>query len=254
MTVSATHRDRLQSIRDRARDAREGRQRARNSLEAAREGNDRDAEAVIQLSFDKACDEVELCERLENHLLAELGGVDLPRGHTLAHNDVAQERLSQWAASTHPMRANETIGDLLSVEEVLNLTGRALAVQGQTTVPADDPRRGAFQGIVGQPQEPLTFLDLFETRIFDGRIASFMTRSGGIALAGVQVEGAVKAAAEITYSPTDIEAVTVASFIKSRRQGSAAWSSLASPWPPTRMARGSATTTACATAAPRALR
>ena len=55
------------------------------------------------------------------------------------------------------------------------------------------------------------------TKVFDGRVCSYMVRTGG-GNADVAPEGTVKPEASIVYTPKDIEAVTVAEWTKVNRQ------------------------------------
>jgi hypothetical protein len=130
-----------------------------------------------------------------------MAGVDQHTGRSLGQSIEAQEILRTLAGSTAPIQSHVHIGQLMSQEDAIGLTGRALAANGMwgaVTVPADEPRRGSFRGIVDQPQVALRLLDLFPSVPFDGRLASFMTRQGGVAQAASQTEGAIKQAADIT--------------------------------------------------------
>jgi hypothetical protein len=219
MTVTASSRQRLDQIRERSRAARARRNRVREQLDAAVEADDEQAAAVAQLALDDVAVELETAEQLERQMLSSLAGLDNGNGFGgFSQDATAHEALRQLAQSNSPIRSDVHIGEFKSVEEVMNLTGRMLAMAGTSTVPDDEPRRGGFMGIVNQPQVPLTLLDFFPTQAFDGRVASFMVRQGGIANAAVQAEGAVKAAADLTYIPQDVEAVTVASWVKAKRQ------------------------------------
>jgi hypothetical protein len=107
------------------------------------------------------------------------------------------------------------VGQVKGVEEMLQLTGRALAAS--ITVPTESVT-GPFRGIVEPPQVPLRFLDFFGTVPFQGRVASFMRRNGGIANAAITPHGAVKPQAAISFDPVEVTAETHASFLKVDRQ------------------------------------
>jgi hypothetical protein len=63
--TTATHRQRLEQIRERTHNARAERARARQLLDAARSDHDTDGEAVALVAFDKADQELQVAERLE---------------------------------------------------------------------------------------------------------------------------------------------------------------------------------------------
>jgi hypothetical protein len=74
--VTAEHRQRLNLIRERTHNARSRRTRARQALDAARDVQDLEAQAVAQLSFDEADNDLQIAERLEAQLLSAMAGVD----------------------------------------------------------------------------------------------------------------------------------------------------------------------------------
>ncbi len=80
MTVTAAHRDQLARIRERTHQARAARQRARTTLDAARQAHDQDAEAVASLALDAAQVELETAEQLESMLLSSMADVS-DNGH-----------------------------------------------------------------------------------------------------------------------------------------------------------------------------
>ncbi|HWK25373.1 MAG TPA: hypothetical protein VNS09_02365 [Solirubrobacter sp.] len=150
-------------------------------------------------------------------LAARLDGFG-PIRTPLAMNHETVEFLRNLADTTMQVQ-NTGLGALLSLDQTIQLTGRALSA-GPVTVP--DPsvgRDGHFLGIVQPPSaQPTSLLDLFRTVEFEGRKASFLRRTGGIAAAGVQIEGTTKVEADITYEEVEVEALTVASWIKCDRQ------------------------------------
>jgi hypothetical protein len=86
------------------------------------------------------------------------------------------------------------------------------------TLPDGTGRDNGWLGIVPPPAAPTSLLDLFASVPFGTRKAEFLRREGGVAEAEIQVEGAVKQQAQITYLDAEAEAVTIASWVKVKRQ------------------------------------
>ena len=218
MPVTKTqYRERLDALRERRGAARERRNAAQKALDVARQTKDAQAEAIAQSSYDEAFGEEEIARELEAAVLRQMSGLSTQRiGGTLANNLEAQQALADIASSTAPLRGNVHVGDFMSLDETINLTGRMLAA------PVDLPdgdvgRQGAFLGIAPTPQAPLTLLDWFASAPFEGRSADLMRRSG-VADASIQVEGAIKSEASLVYTAESIRAATVASWTKVDRQ------------------------------------
>ena len=213
------NRERLASLALRKSKARDQRAAAREAQRAAREANDTDALAVATTAFEQAHEELAIVQALEGATMRQMvGGVE-DFGAALVDNPDAQRVLTELAGSTAAIRSNVHIGPLLTMEQTCGLTGRAL-IEAALTLPTEPTpgRDNGYLGIQPTPVVPARLLDVFRSVPFDGRRADFLRRNGGIANAGIQAEGAVKAQADITYSDESVEAVTIASWIKANRQ------------------------------------
>lgn len=207
-----TQRQRLAAARQRVHDARDALNEAKRDYAAAKERGDTTAADSALVAAEQASDERDVSRELERQILGQLAGVRDTQGRV-----EAQETLRVLASTNAPIQTNVHLGDWLSADEVVQLTGKALAASGLPSIPGE-ARQGAFLGIVDQPQAPLSLLDLFASVPFDGKKADYMVREGGIAAAEIQVEGEVKQVADIDYLPAEAEAHTIASWIKANRQ------------------------------------
>ena len=158
--ITASSRQRLEAARTRSSEARARRTRARTQYDAAMQADDQQAAAVAQLALDDAQIEMETADALRDQVLSQLAGVDGFGSTTMFGQDPQiAETLHQLALSAAPIQNQVAIGEVMSAEEAVNFTGRALAVgTGTTTVPAG-PREGSFQGIPPTPEVPIDLLD-----------------------------------------------------------------------------------------------
>lgn len=209
------NRERLDALRERKGQARERVNTAREAVIAAQNAQDRQAEGVASSELAAAWDEMKVAEGLELSLLNQMSGVSREMGQALANNLDAQRVLQEIAASTAPLRSNVHVGDLMPIDEVVELTGRAIHA-----APIDAPNTGggtAFLGIAPPPQPPTSLLDFFASVPFQTRTADLMRRSG-VADAAVQIGGAIKAEASLIYTAASLRALTVAAWVKANRQ------------------------------------
>jgi hypothetical protein len=199
--ISAAHRERLDLLRSRSKHARSSRQRAREGLEAARAANDQDTEAVLQLTFDKAADEVELAEALENQLLRSISGMDTGSHGAIFDDPQTVETLQRLGNGSFPVGAID-LGPLSSREELVEKINSGswgqpkMAAAGDVIVP-DSARLGTYYGTVAQPRRRLSLLDLIPTSPMDGRSFEYMQEGGAFTGAAEVVEGAVKPEGDI---------------------------------------------------------
>ena len=208
-------RERLDALRERKGEARERVNTAREAVVAAQSARDRQAEQVASSDLAAAWDEMKVAEGLELALLNQMSGIGREMGQGLANNLDAQRVLQEIAASSAPLRSNVHVGDLIPIDEVVELTGRALHA-----APVDVPNSGggtAFLGIAPTPQPPTSLLDFFASVPFQTRTADLMRRSG-VADAAIQVAGAIKHEASLVYTPDSIRAITIAAWVKANRQ------------------------------------
>lgn len=75
-TYTTETRDRLDAIRQRMREARQERNRARDTFQAALQAGDLDAQAIADTQFQRADADLQTAERLESMLLSQMAGVD----------------------------------------------------------------------------------------------------------------------------------------------------------------------------------
>jgi hypothetical protein len=211
MTVTTNQQmERLASIRERLGTARDRRATARRTLATAQQAQDQQAIQVAESALDASQEEIEVCQGLERALLSHLVGGGREIGVSLGQNLDAVTTLREIAASTAPLRANVAIGDFLTLDETLGLTGRAL--EAALTVPAGGGSSG-FVGPIAPPTPPNSLLDFFASVPFETRQADVMRRDG-VADAAIQTAGSVKHQANLVYSATSVRAVVVASWIK----------------------------------------
>ena len=216
--VTATSRERLQVARTRANEARTRRSRARDQYDAALAANDQRAAAAAQIALDDAQIEMETADALRDQVLSRIAGVEgIGNSVSFGQDPQVAETLHQLAMSSAPINQQVALGEVMSAEEFVNFTGRALAVgTGTTTVPAESAE-GSFGGITPTPQVPIDLLDYFASRGMDGRTASFMRRTG-VANAAVAPPGSVKLASDLVYEYVEVAAEVVATWIKVFRQ------------------------------------
>ena len=98
---------------------------------------------------------------LENAALLHMSGAPEAFGAPLVDNLEAQQALREIAGSSAPICTNISLGPLLSMDDTLKLTGRALAGPMAVVDVPDGPRGGAHLGVQPTPVAPMTLLDLF---------------------------------------------------------------------------------------------
>ena len=214
--TTVVQKDRLDALRKRRDAARDKKAAARQALAAARKISDADAEGIAQQAYDDAHSDEELVSALEVAALRQIVGGTREFGAALANNPDAQRTLAELAASTAHIQSAIHLGAVLSLEDTLDLTGSAL--RAAPVVTPDPVGPSGFLGIAPSlTPTPTDLLSLFASVPMGTRRAEFLERTGGIAAAGVQVPGAVKKEASLTYTDRDVEAVTCASWTKLNR-------------------------------------
>lgn len=186
---------RLNAIRDRRNEARDRVIRARQAVAAAQQVQDKQAEQVAEGALTDSWQEVEVCQGLELALLSQMSGVGRDAGQGLLNNLDAHRALQEIASSSAPLRANVHVGDFMTLDETIGLTGRMLAA---LTVPDGGGATG-FIGPIVPPAPPTSLLDFFSSVPFQTRTADLMRRSG-VADAAIQVAGAIKNEADLVYT------------------------------------------------------
>jgi hypothetical protein len=223
-TITANHRQRLEAIRERSRTARGARNRARQTLDAAREAGDQDAQAVAMLQLDAASTELETSEALLSTMLSQIAGVDTNgfSGTGVFDDPQLVETLQRMGNSTMPIGRID-LGPLSSREQLVKaieagswVPGRYGAA-GDVSVP-DSSRVGTYYGVVPQLRRPLRLLDLITTQTMDGRSFGYMREEGTFDGPAEVAEGAVKPTIDFTLTEAECVAVTIASWTKLKRQ------------------------------------
>jgi hypothetical protein len=209
-------RERLARIRERISAARDERARLRQAASNAREANDPELAATAEGQLQAAEENLQQLRSMENLTLQQLATGTAMRelGSVLRSNFEAHQMLAELAASTAAIRTNVPIGPLMTMEETVGLTGRALHAA------LDVPDGGGATGFVGPiapPAPPTSLLDFFGSVPFTTRTADVMRRSGA-ADAAIQVAGTIKHEASLTYTADSLRALTVASWLKANRQ------------------------------------
>ncbi len=225
MTASATHRARLDQIRERAQHARGARNRARQVAEAARSAGDSDAAAIAEASLEVAQTEVETSEALVNMMLSQISGLESnPFDRGFFDDPEALRSLELMAHTSQPI-GNVVLGRFASAEQFAASLGRG-ARRAESTggsgsdvgVPASARMQAPF-GIVRQLYQPLDLLDLIPTAAMTGAAFTYIVEGGDMSTgADVVEEGEIKPMGSIDLDEGEVRAVTIASWIKARRQ------------------------------------
>jgi hypothetical protein len=192
-------------------------------LDAARQAQDQDAEAVAMLALDHAATELETSEQLERVLLGSMAGVN-SNGFSGGIFDDPQtiQTLERLGSGSFPIGAID-LGPLSTREELVERINSGSwgqpkqAAAGDVTVP-DSARLGTYYGVVPQLRRPLRLLDLIPSSSMDGRSFGYMAESGTFDGAVEVAEGVVKPEGDITLTEAEVVAATIAVWKKMRRQ------------------------------------
>jgi len=219
MTPSAAARQRLESIRERTRSARGARRRSEQVLEAARQDGDQDAIGIAELALQEARHEVEVADRLESMLLAQLSGLN---GHGLDGgflDDPEALRSLELLAHTSTPIGNVVLGRYATAEQFAASLGRGVRAEsggargGSDVVVPASARQEAPYGIVRQLYQPLDLLDLLPTATMTGAAFSYVIEGGPLDEGAAEtVEGEVKPEGQVEFDEDEVRAVTVASW------------------------------------------
>jgi hypothetical protein len=217
---------RVESLKDQHAEARRDAATAKRDFEAA----DRPGKATDWPEFKEAQraqaraaaihDEIEEARGHVLQALAELGGgsaapFELPERDRQTLADLASHAESKVRLGT------VGIGTWSPREQLLDEIGGAAfmaADPGRVDV-SDSARMGAHQGVVGRPRRALRLLDLFPSAPMTvGSSFEYLREVGNQDTAREQVEGAVKAQAEIEFIDAEAHAETIAHWTKIKRQ------------------------------------
>jgi hypothetical protein len=232
MSFTAAHRDRLELIRERTRNARGRRTHARQQLDAARDVQDTEAAAIAQLNYDEADGELQIAERLESQMLSQMagisdGGLSAGRGgDSFLFDPGVIAELEQLAHSAAPV-GNLNLGQLMSREDwaarycssVADLDFRSPRFAADPNVPETSPSRyGPYWGVVPQLRRKLTLLDLLQTATMEGASFPYTQEGGSLDTAAETAELAIKPDGDITLTDAMCHARTIAHYLKIARQ------------------------------------
>jgi capsid protein len=225
VTATATHRQRLEVIRQRTKNARSRRAHARQQLDAAHEAGDQDAQAVAQIAYDTADEDLQVAERLESQLLSSIAGLDGDGPVESIFDDPhTVETLQRLGRSTSFPVGTVDLGPLSSREQLVEQINTGawgqpkLAAVGTDIVVPDSARLGTHYGTVPQPRRPLSLLDLIPTSPMDGASFGYLQEGGSFDGAAETAEGAVKPEGQITLTEAEVTAATIAVWQRMRRQ------------------------------------
>ena len=82
---------------------------------------------ISAAELDQAHSEIEAAQELQSRALAALAGEGDDVGSTLRNSLDAQNTLRRSRPRSSPLREYIAVGDFMSVEELVGMTGRALA-------------------------------------------------------------------------------------------------------------------------------
>jgi Phage capsid family len=227
--LTAANRDRLELIRERTRNARSRRQHARQQMDAARDVSDQDAQAVASLAFDEADHDLQIAERLESQLLAQMAGIDdhgaIGRDSFLFDPGVIAE-LEQLAHSSAPV-GSVNLGSIMSRGDWIGRYASSVADQDfraprmgadPSIAPDSASRMGPYYGAVAQLRRRLTLLDLIPSATMDGASFGYTQESGSFTTAAETAEGSVKPQGDVVLTDAEVHARTIAHWLKVQRQ------------------------------------
>jgi len=244
-----TQRDRLADVRQRARELRERRERARDFYRAAREavGNYHGDQPLEQTDeflraqraigdLDEITQALELVEAEERFVLGQMAGLEgadnaITGRDSFLHDPNAVEELRQLAYA--PTRVGDVgLGTLISREDWIARYGQAAAADWRVSgsgwgasmyaaseldTPPTAPSRSRFIGIVPPLRRPLTLLDVIGQQPMDTGSFDY-AQEGGVPHAAETAEGAVAPAGDITLTDATCTAKSIREYLKVRRE------------------------------------
>jgi hypothetical protein len=192
-------------------------------LQAAEASGDGEMSAVARLSVQRASDEVELADELQNRLLGHAAGVQNGFGHpeSVFDDPGTVASLQRLAHSSLPVGSVD-LGPICSAEQVVSMieTGawgpRTLAAGPDTDIPGT-ARVAPPYGLVSQLRRPPSVLDLMPVQTMEGASFTF-TQEGGAWTAAEAAEGSIKPSGDITLTDQTVTAETIAAYLRLKRQ------------------------------------
>ena len=224
MTITASSRQRLDAIRERTHNARSRRTKARQQLDAAREAGDNDAQAIAQIAFDTADEDLQVAERLESQLLSSISGLDGGGlGEGILNDPGTIETPERLGNGRFPIGSVD-LGPLGSRDELVEKINTGSWGQPKMAADVDIPDSARIgttygSGTVAQPRRRLSILDIIPASTMDGRSFGYLQESGELDTGAAETaEGAVKPEGSVTLDVAEVVAATIAEWVKLRRQ------------------------------------
>ena len=106
MTVSTAQRDRLNQIKERAKNARTARQAAQRAIDGAKQAGDHQAQLAAEVAFQQAVGELDLAQELESVVLSQMSGLSfagMHGGESFFDDPDTLRSLEQLAHSSMPI-------------------------------------------------------------------------------------------------------------------------------------------------------
>lgn len=228
MTATANRsngRQRLSEIRQRTHNAREARQRARTTLDAARGAGDDQAAAIASLALDQAQADLEIAENLEKMVLSSMAGVNgnsHPAGENLFDDPQMVGVLERLGSSGMPIGRLD-LGPLWSADEVVGMLeagswGPTRNAGPVDIVPSDPSRMGPHYGVRPQLRRRLSILDLIPAATLDaGSGFHYLQESGDLTTAAETAEGSLKPEADLVLDDAEVVTQVIAHWLKLNR-------------------------------------
>jgi len=227
MTFTAQHRQKLEEVRRRKREARDKMNAASAAIKIANEHSDPGAAGHAEVAKEVAVGEYTLAVELESaliHQAAQIGDPGGPQESCLDDPGVIRQ-LEQVAHSAAPV-GSMMLGNVHSRDEVVAMIesgswkGKSLAQTTVDTGPPSDPSRvGPYQGIIPQLRYRLTVLDLIPTATMEAGSFYYTQEVGDFSQGvGETAEGAIKPSSSMTLTDAQCVAVTIATWARLKRQ------------------------------------
>jgi hypothetical protein len=231
MTIATTNdRDRMQSIRERVRKAREQRSAAQRALETATKAGDADAQAAANAALATARGQVEIAVELESQLLTRMAGLAPAQySESFLEDPQALASLERLAHSTMPIGSMD-LGPLVSASDLTRMIqtgqwGSGVRQNWAAGPPTADPtfdtntRLAPFYGVVPQIRRRLRLLDLITTVALDqGTAFYYAATSGALDNAAETTELSLKPQGDMVIADKLMTTSTIAVWNKVARQ------------------------------------
>jgi HK97 family phage major capsid protein len=220
--------ERTRGARDRIAQAKKDRDRAAENADFSNGVPDKSSEqwrafAAAEDRLASANAELEQLRDEERYWLRQANGVDgVYRRESIFQDPNLLAECASWAHSKQPI-GDRLLGVAVDAHEMVQILDagdfgpRRLAAAGDVTV-TDAQRRGTNIGVVREPRRPLLVIDLVQHRQMTGASVEYTIVSTITDAATGVPEGAIKPAAEYAFEDGEAKAVTLAHYVRARRQ------------------------------------